>query len=323
MEMFLNLLMILGSLCQLHGLQMLHIILQRKAHISRNHQILASFASRINRKRLLLNKKRNRSGRSCWIKPGRTNAWWEKFLNNKVADTEWVENFHMSRSSFFDLVTIQRPYLQKQQTKMRNPITVKCQVSIFLYYFCDEGRYRKSANAFGLSRSSVSVLIRKVTKIIVKHLGPELNKLPKTVTEVEVLTENFLNAHGFPQCLGAIDGTHIRIKQPRENYTDYINRKGFHSINVQALCDYRYWFLDVVVKWPGSVHDSRIFLRSTVNNMLRNEVIPKCEKVIVDGEISVHVCILGDPAYPLLPFVMKEHPKGGKDDREKFFGYKL
>ena len=132
METFLNLLMTLGSLCRFHGLQMLYILLQRKAQISRNRQILASFASRINRKRLLLNKKRNRSGRSCWIKPGRTNAWWEKFLNNEVADTEWVENFSMSRSSFFALVTILRPYLQKQQTKMRNPVAVECQVVIFL-----------------------------------------------------------------------------------------------------------------------------------------------------------------------------------------------
>ena len=54
-----------------------------------------------------------------------------------------------------------------------------------------------------------------------------------------------------------------------------------------------------------------------------NEVILKCEKVIVHGEIFVPVCILGDPANPLLPFVMKEYPKGGKDDHEKFFGYKL
>ena len=82
-------------------------------------------------------------------------------------------------------------------------------------------------------------------------------------------------------------------------------------------------FLEVVVKWPGSVHDSRILLRSTVNNMLRTEVILKCEKVVVDGGISVVVCILGYPAYPLLPFVMKEYPIGGKDDREKLFGYKL
>ena len=57
--------------------------------------------------------------------------------------------------------------------------------------------------------------------------------------------------------------------------------------------------------------------------MLRNEVIPKCEKVIVDGEISVPVCILREPTYPLLPFETKEYPNGGKDHREKFFGYKL
>ena len=143
MEKFLNLLIILGSFCQLHGLQMLHILLQGKVQISHNRQILASFASRLNRKRLLLNKKRNLSGRSCWIKlrRRRANTWWEKFLNNEIADTESVENFHMSRSSFFDLVTILRPCLQRQQTKMRNPNAVECQVAIFLYYISDEGRY--------------------------------------------------------------------------------------------------------------------------------------------------------------------------------------
>ena len=36
---------------------------------------------------------------------------------------------------------------------------------------------------------------------IVEHLGPELIKLSKTVTEVDALTGNFLNTHGFPQCL--------------------------------------------------------------------------------------------------------------------------
>ena len=143
------------------------------------------------------------------------------------------------------------------------------------------------------------------------------------MTEAEALTENVLNAHGLSPCLCAIDGTHIRIKQPRETYIDYINRKGFPSINVQALCDYQCCFLDVVLKWPVSVHDSRIFLQSTINNMLRTEVIPKCEKAIIDGEISVPICILGDSAYPLLPFVMNEYPKGGKNYREKFFGYKL
>ena len=132
-------------------------------------------------------------------------------MNNEVADTEWVENFRMLRTSFFDLATILAHYLQ---TKIRNPIAVECQVVIFLYYISEEGRYQKTANAFGISRSSVSILIQKVAKILAEHLGPELIKLPKPVTEVEALNENFLNARGFPQCLAAIDGTHMHIKQP-------------------------------------------------------------------------------------------------------------
>ena len=102
METFLNLLMILGSLFQLHSLQILDILLQDKAQISCNRQILASFASRINKNRLLLNKKHNQSGLIT-----RTN----KRMVGKMG-----------------------LYLQKQQTKMRNPIAVECQVAIFLYY---------------------------------------------------------------------------------------------------------------------------------------------------------------------------------------------
>ena len=95
-----------------------------------------------------------------------------------------------------------------------------------------------------------------------QHVGPVFMRLPGTEDEVRNLTNKFYEAHGFPQCLGA----HIEIKQPRENYSEYINRKDYSSLNVQALCDYRYCFLDVVVKWPGSVHDSRIFQNSALNH---------------------------------------------------------
>ena len=45
--------------------------------------------------------------------------------------------------------------------------------------------------------------------------------------------------------------------------------------------------------------------------------------MLVDGEDPVPVCILGDPAYLLLPFLMKEFSNGGKNIQEKFYGYRL
>ncbi|KAH3888662.1 hypothetical protein DPMN_012701 [Dreissena polymorpha] len=42
------------------------------------------------------------------------------------------------------------------------------------------------------------------------------------------------------------------------------NKKGFHSLNLQMICDATLRFLDVVAKWPESVHDSRMFRESAL-----------------------------------------------------------
>ena len=73
----------------------------------------------------------------------------------------------------------------------------------------------------------------------------------------------------------------------------------------------------------GDVHDSRIFLQSNLNQKLQNKFVPSCKKQNVEGEMKVPICILGDSVYPLFPFFMKEHRKGGKDEREQCFGYRL
>lgn len=165
--------------------------------------------------------------------------------------------------------------------------------------------------------------MRRVAKAIATHLGPLYVKLCNTEEEVRHCTAQFYERFGFPQCLGAIDGTHIAIKPPSDNSTDYINRKGYHSLNVQAFCDYKYCFRDVVIKWPGSVHDARIFANSELNVAMRNGTVPPCHKVIVEGEDPVPVCILSDAAYPLLPFLIKEYAGGGVTPQEQFFGYRL
>eukprot|EP00794_Sanderia_malayensis_P013495 gene13495-14894_t len=44
---------------------------------------------------------------------------------------------------------------------------------------------------------------------------------------------------------------------------------------------------------------------------------------LLDDEEEVPICIIGDAAYPLYPYLMKDFPGGGLTLQEQLFGYKL
>ena len=108
-----------------------------------------------------------------------------------------------------------RPYLEKKRTRLRTPISVKAQLGSFLYYISDKGRYRKTANAFGISIASISGNIRRVSYAVATFVGPKLIRLHTTEGEVQVLADKYLEVFGFQQYIGAIDEIHIEIAELR------------------------------------------------------------------------------------------------------------
>ena len=68
----------------------------------------------------------------------------------------------------------------------------------------------------------------------------------------------------FNNAIGAIDGTHIPVIVPEEERIKHINRKNFTSQNVMAVCDFDMRFTFVVAGWPGSVHDTRVWVDAMV-----------------------------------------------------------
>ena len=194
---------ILSSLTATVSLAYMMAAMWRMAHTMRRNRLLALANDSTRRLRVVekLLKNKKRSHRRFWVRPGRTSIWWKNFVKEVVIPEEWRENFRMSRYNFFTLSEQLRPHLEKQITNMRLPISVEKQVAIFLYYIADEGRYRKVANSFGISRAAVSKIIKKVSMVISLHLGPKYIKLPQTEEEVTTAASMFFEKHGFPQCI--------------------------------------------------------------------------------------------------------------------------
>ncbi|XP_039503140.1 putative nuclease HARBI1, partial [Pimephales promelas] len=118
------------------------------------------------------------------------------------------------------------------------------------------------------------------------------------------VTEQLEFPLGFPNVVGCIDGTHIPIIAPSENEADYVNRRSIHSINVQIICDATHIITYVEAKWPGSVHDSRIYRESTLSNRL--------ERGEIDG------FLLGDRGYPCRPNLMTPYPEPEPGPQQRF-----
>lgn len=76
--------------------------------------------------------------------------------------------------------------------------------------------------------------------------------------------------------------------------------------------------MDVDVCWPGSVHDGRVFANSRTNKSLKAEKLPMLYNEILPGHDKVPVILLGDSAYPLLPYYVKEFPNAHSNEEVIF-----
>ena len=98
-------------------------------------------------------------------------------------------------------------------------------------------------------------IVLETCKAIVELLLHRYVKLPQGEA-IKEATDEF-DRLGFPQVVGAIDGSHIPIVRHNENATDFHNRICFHSILLQGVVDHRGIFIDIYVgKQFGSVQVS-------------------------------------------------------------------
>ena len=205
----------------------------------------------------------------------------------KYSNAELYERFRFDREGLESITRLVTSHLERA-TRRNLALEPELQVCLALRFFATGAFQNIIGDDFQVSKDSVRRSIFGVADALLCH-ADHFIKFPTPEAMDEERTR-FFRMGRFPGVWGCIDGTHIPIQAPSEDEENYVNRKGWHSINVQAICDSEGKFYDVVVKWPGATHDARI-LRSSA-------VFRKFE----DGELTG--VILGDSGYPNRPWLL-------------------
>ncbi|CAM5128216.1 unnamed protein product [Eretmochelys imbricata] len=242
--------------------------------------------------------------------------WWDCTVLQVWDDSQWLRSFRMHKGTFMELFDLLSPALRRKNTKMRAAFTVEKQVVIALWKLATPDSYQSVGNQFGVGKSTVGAAVMQVANAIKDLLISRV----VTLGNVQVIVDGFA-AMGFPNCGAAIDRTHIPILAPEHQAGEYINRKGYFSIVLQALVDHKGRFTNINMGWPGKVHDARIFRNSGLFQKLQEGTLFPDQKITV-GDVEMPIVILGDPAYPLMPWLMKPYT-GSLDSSQELFNYRL
>ena len=202
---------------------------------------------------------------------------------NKKISNKKIRLSELSEEECYRVTRFPKPAVQELCDLLANDLEhptarshaspVDAQVLAALQFYASGSFQWMIGRSCGLSQSSVSLAVEAVTKALVRR-APQFISFP---TDNPTVIHNKLAFHSiaaFPNVLGAIDCTHVAIKAPSLNEEAYVNRKGVHTINVQAVCDMNMKFLDIVAKWPGSSHDAFIWRTSSLRRLFQEGQLP-------------------------------------------------
>jgi hypothetical protein len=171
------------------------------------------------------------------------------------------------------------------------------------------------ANRYRVGKTTARNIFHETVRVIWEHLHPEY--MPRlSADKFAEVSQGFKGRWNFPNCLGAIDGKHIKIVPPARSGSLYYNYKRYHSIVLMALVDCDYNFLVVNVGQYGGLNDAAVFEGSAFGQQLLHGrpqplPLPPPQPLLPGGPPVPHV-FLADEAFPLRENIMRPFPQGAQ-----------
>ncbi|KAK2658347.1 hypothetical protein Ddye_004880 [Dipteronia dyeriana] len=109
------------------------------------------------------------------------------------------------------------------------------------------------------------IVLKKMIMLAFDEIRPleEYNEVP------DYIRSNHKYWPYLKDCIGAIDGTHVRVSLQVDEQNPYIGRKRFPTQNIMVVCGFDMLFTFVWQGWEGTAHDTRIFLEVIRNTELK------------------------------------------------------
>ena len=128
----------------------------------------------------------------------------------------------------------------------------------------------------------------------------------------------------FPNCLGAVDGKHIRVVKPEQSGSLYMNYKHFFLIALLAIADTNYKFVYVDVGSFGKDSDSTIFRNSSLwKHMERNTLSIPTPTRLPESDIAIPYAFVGDEAFGLHRNLLRPYSGTHLPVYKRVFNYRL
>uniref|UniRef100_A0A3B3SHL6 Putative nuclease HARBI1 n=1 Tax=Paramormyrops kingsleyae TaxID=1676925 RepID=A0A3B3SHL6_9TELE len=215
----------------------------------------------------------------------------EDHLDLFVESNEYlISRFRLPRPVLTELCDFAMDPAVGSHTRWSNPVPAHVQVLCSLGYLGTGTFQRELADRVGISQPSISRALPQVVDGI-NQVATKYIAFPYRPQQQLPVKKGFYAIAGLPNIIGAIDCTHVCIKAPSPDPFPYLNRKQFHSINVQLICNAQHHLLNVVSRFPGGAQDSHIRQNSSVDMCLEQGA-------------AGDAWLLGDRGYALAPWLM-------------------
>ena len=156
-------------------------------------------------------------------------------LDEYLSENDVKSRFRFSRDSINYLADLLSDNLARN-TARNHTLSPLAQVLVALRFFASGSFPEVIGDTFGRPKSTVSRCITAVSQALVHRQHMFIVWLDED--RKTIIKQAFFAKNGFPGVIGCIDCTRICIQAPRINENDFVNRKGYHSLNVQVICDH-------------------------------------------------------------------------------------